>query len=61
MDKTSPKFLRSLATELEYALTVFQETCSCGLCGPCKRQQRMKSLITRARAEANELSQRKKR
>lgn len=58
---TQAKLLRTLATELENALTTFEGACECGICGPCKRQPRMRSLIKRARSEADEMTARRKR
>lgn len=61
MSATDAKLLHTLATEIEHALTVFEETCECGRCGPCKRQSRMRSLIKNARNRAAEMTQRRKR
>lgn len=41
------ELIKSLQQELQFALDVFEETCDCGTCGPCKRQERMRELITR--------------
>ena len=51
------RLLKTLATELQYALEVFQEACQFSHCGPCLRQRRIKSLITQARRAANQPEQ----
>lgn len=49
------KLLKTLATEMEYALTVYEEACQCKTCGPCRRQRRIRGLITQARNAADEI------
>jgi len=49
------KLLKTLASELDYALSVFQDTCQCKNCGSCQRQTRIKALITQSRDAAKKL------
>ena len=53
MSASERRLLLLLKAELQYAVEVFDETCDCGRCGPCKRKPRMRAIVTQAKNATN--------